>query len=538
MKIFREVIEGLDHPPSMFSWFNSLVAKTKQTLTRIMSGKKHQAPLKKWHCDTSNPAKHCNLLPEQYFRFIPLYTTDVPLDGTKKTWSNECFKKNVAHMERQILGHRLVVQSSEPTSASCNDGYMIGNMEWWEITKPKANGTQTVEWHYDIPVSTSKPNEEWFHRNGIRILQFLDPEDDRGIEELLATLELFIGDAVAHLTKEDQDRYMNFEKAYLHAEYPLRNGKVIHLPESSVKDGTLLIIGRADGLTAFQTWGQGARAGHITMAMRVNGTLHVVESTDHTSYWPPHNIQMHKWDKWLSMAYSANFSVILLPLKDNYQKMFDANIAKARDFALKNLGNPYGYHNYLFGWMDKGNDNLPFPATFEMLEVVLSYFGNIDAKIATRMWLEALNFRLTGSWQSNMTLVEVANMGYKKGMSMADIWNIPEQDKWVYSDGPSMICDVFACKIYKTAGLFGALTDKIQCTEFQTSDSYQMDLYNPMEAKPAICKTEDPKLAHGWCQIEGDWTLQLRNASNVPLHANMFQTCGGHCPNFTRAPGC
>ena len=39
--------------------------------------------------------------------------------------------------------------------------------------------------------------------------------------------------------------------------------------------------------------------------------------------------------------------------------------------------------------------------------------------------------------------------------------------RWRYSDGPSMVCDVFVCETYKAAGLFGSLRDSIQCTEFQ-----------------------------------------------------------------------
>lgn len=38
-----------------------------------------------------------------------------------------------------------------------------------------------------------------------------------------------------------------------------------------------------------------------------------------------------------------------------------------------------------------------------------------------------------------------------------------EQDDWVYSDGPSMVCSSFVVGVYKAAGLFGDLS--IQATE-------------------------------------------------------------------------
>jgi hypothetical protein len=35
------------------------------------------------------------------------------------------------------------------------------------------------------------------------------------------------------------------------------------------------------------------------------------------------------------------------------------------------LGLPYGFHNFLFGWIDTPEENLPPPATLELVVVLL-----------------------------------------------------------------------------------------------------------------------------------------------------------------------
>jgi len=39
-------------------------------------------------------------------------------------------------------------------------------------------------------------------------------------------------------------------------------------------------------------------------------------------------------------------------------------------------------------------------------------------------------------------------------MTIDELFSIPENDDWVYSDGPSMVCSAFVTGVYKAAGLF------------------------------------------------------------------------------------
>lgn len=70
--------------------------------------------------------------------------------------------------------------------------------------------------------------------------------------------------------------------------------------------------------------------------------------------------------------------MILLPLKKEAQQKFDEK--KAQEWFFETEGLPYGYHNFLFGWMDTPRDNLPPALSNQLLPVVLAMVGEIKPK--------------------------------------------------------------------------------------------------------------------------------------------------------------
>ena len=62
---------------------------------------------------------------------------------------------------------------------------------------------------------------------------------------------------------------------------------------------------------------------------------------------------------------------------------------------------------------------------------------------------------------------------------------IPEQDKWVYSDGYSMVCSCFVVGMYKAGGLFGDFD--IQATEFTPRDVLMLNFWDLNRNRPAAC---------------------------------------------------
>jgi hypothetical protein len=149
----------------------------------------------------------------------------------------------------------------------------------------------------------------------------------------------------------------------------------VEIDESLINSGDFLAIMRLDGVDPIIMYGSGTHAGHSTMALRFDDGLYVVESQDGW-YWPVHGIQRNKFSDWIKFAKNADFHVVHLPLSDAARATF--NETAAREFFFETQGLPYGYHNFLFGWIDTPEQNWPpllpvkfVPIVFSILEKIL-----------------------------------------------------------------------------------------------------------------------------------------------------------------------
>ena len=134
---------------------------------------------------------------------------------------------------------------------------------------------------------------------------------------------------------------------------------------------------RLDGLDQIIMYGTGAYIGHNVMALRMeDDELYIVESQD-AWYWPTHGIQRTPFKEWIQNAKNASFNVAWLPLSEESAKKFDVEAATAWFEAHEGL--PYGYHNFLFGWIDTPDSNFPpilpknfVPILFDILSYVIA----------------------------------------------------------------------------------------------------------------------------------------------------------------------
>merc|ERR1712079_197384 len=106
--------------------------------------------------------------------------------------------------------------------------------------------------------------------------------------------------------------------------------------------------------------------------------------------------------------------------------------------------------------------------------------------------------------------------------------------------GPSMVCDVFVCRMYKAAGvfkgLFGLEDSDYQCGEMMNNDMYAMKgMFNAKPARPEACVKNDPKNA--LCQLTGNYTLTLQ-LDKFTAHKGMYQTCPTEAPKYERPANC
>lgn len=106
-----------------------------------------------------------------------------------------------------------------------------------------------------------------------------------------------------------------------------------------------------------------------------------------------------------------------------------------------------------------------------------------------------------------------------------------EQDSWQYHTtqfndsnsvlGESMVCCVFVCHLWKASGLFGELTDSIQCGELTNYDDYSLNLF-----------TGEYK------QIMGTYVLNLNDYNKRPMYSHMDETCPSQAPDYIRPSDC
>jgi len=185
--------------------------------------------------------------------------------------------------------------------------------------------------------------------------------------------------------------------------------------------------------------------------------------------------------------------------------------------------------------------NLPKPLDYHALEVVFRLIEDISPTTAQSFILYSMNFRLTGgkTWQGFNTLTEVYNEAAKQGVTFGGLYSQVEQDSWEYPDGPSMVCDVYACSIYKVAGLFrhvGLADDEINCVEFSNSDAYTLGFFQDGSTRPEVCKTADPNFPY--CFVMGSYTIDLKGFNTVAPYSHMAEHCSAQWPNWARAPKC
>jgi hypothetical protein len=165
----------------------------------------------------------------------------------------------------------------------------------------------------------------------------------------------------------------------------------VDLDETQVHSGDFLIVTRMDGVDQLIHWGAGSVAGHSVVLLEFDGEMYAIESQDGW-YWPKHGIQRNPWKQWKQWAINAGFNVAVLPLSDEMRAKF--NVDAAAEFFKSLEGYPYGYHNFIFGWIDKPSENIPPVTTLEFLYVLLSALQRVIPAPITSFVGEALNKRL------------------------------------------------------------------------------------------------------------------------------------------------
>ena len=463
-------------------------------------------------------------LPGEYYGFVPPFVGVSPL-----TLSSRCNRSITFSNTTMSDGVSVTIHASSGGPLLCEDMFLVGDMSDMALVSLFGAGSKTVTLsNKDAPMGA----QQWLDLNGVRIFAFRSGLVDV-IGDIVKTISLFVpsetegpklSPAAANLTN-------NFLASYAGFSFEHRSGGLTDIDPDSIPSGSILAVLRMDGLAGLEMWATGARTDHIVMAFRwSNGTLMIVESTDTTAYWTRPNIQMHTWEEWLPLAQAADFNVAILPLAPAMESRFNSSAAEA--FIEATVGGPYGYHNFLWGFVDTPSDNWPYPVTWEFLEFAFSWVERLDSAIGAEMWGLAMNKRLG---TSNMTTVQGSVLAAARNppLNYGELMALPEQDKWVYPNGLSMVCDVYACEILKHGGIFDV---DFQCTEMQNGDFYSLDIFDLKSPRPKACQEADPAVPY--CMLMGDWLLELPGVNTVTPYANMDEKCPSLPPKYARPTGC
>ena len=183
---------------------------------------------------------------------------------------------------------------------------------------------------------------------------------------------------------------------------------MINLDEKEIHSGDFIAITRFDGIDQIIQFGAGSHAGHSTVALWIEGEVYVVESQVKSIkllilyinyyslkdgwYWPKHGIQRNKYSQWVEWANNAGFNVAILPLSPENRAIF--NETAAIEWFKTVEGLPYGYHNFLFGWIDTPDKSYPSLLDPDLLPVIFSVLEKFVPSVVDIFLNQALNQRI------------------------------------------------------------------------------------------------------------------------------------------------
>jgi len=280
----------------------------------------------------------------------------------------------------------------------------------------------------------------------------------------------------------------------------------------------------------------------------MDGELFITESTTKDSYWPVDGIQRTPWATWFAQAKAAGFNVVHAPLSAESRKLFNETAAIEYFYTVQGLG--YGYQNLLWAWLDTTTQNYPcVPPRYDMCltiehqNVLFGFLDRAQPDIGSILYRQAYNIRL--GLPLNTPFAEslmVANVTHK--LPLNQIGLIPELDEFRYNTtrygeytmGPAMVCCVYVCNIWKSAGLFQNISNDFNCAEQTNYDLYSLNVVDVMSPRPQQCINADP--TNKLCQLEGKYELTLQDYSTRKPYRRMDEQCPSTAPNYTRPTDC
>jgi len=367
------------------------------------------------------------------------------------------------------------------------------------------------------------------------------------IYDLNRTLALFAAYDTLAVDPEAAALNVQFLREYAWKNMTLRKTQEVTLDESQIYDGDFFGVIRLDGLDPVLAWAMGSVTGHTTIALRnPQGELQVCESTTNSSYWPVDGIQCTPYKQWLQLAKAASYQVTHAPLSEANRAIF--NSTAAWNYFKTVEGYQYGYVNQFWGWLDTDEQNYPcLPPDFKNcmvhhhFEILTGWLDKFDPTLTETFMKQSLNARFGTSFP---TLVEIYQYASGKGLSVPALYETIEFDSYVYdttrygkpAKGPSMVCCVFVCQMWKNGGLYESIGNDLNCGETTNWDDYAQHIFVDNYQRPPQCVSADPNNPN--CQLEGAYTLVFDSYDTKQPFEHMAEKCPSQNPYYTRPQNC
>lgn len=474
---------------------------------------------------------------QSYWEFIPATVSTIQTGSSQ--WSGSCFQNmqaNVRWSAQDEISVDLV--GSNPTEI-CGDLYIVStsyDQRWIYLEDFSPNST--------VKFSNITGNRALdVHSNGVSVL--VAPCGLLGtVASVVKTLSLFLGDGE---TLFDANIDFLEEKGLLAPNTPLYN-QTQSVPASMIKSGDYLAVLRLDGLDPLIAFGTGGVTGHSTVAVwqgeGASRQLYIVESTDADPvgkvYWPPpYGIIRTPYDQWIQQAQAAQYHVNLLPISPKLT--FDEDAFWAWFSTVQ--GEEYGYSRMLLSFLDTANPQWSLPEPIDdrvevwllnTLDMLLPYDpSDPGAKVTTyRMLIAAANHRLNSTCFSVACLQDIV---VPRNQTVVQVLAMPELDSYTYNGSAEMVCSEFAARTWQHG--FGSQFPPMQGSEQTPKDNYQMAVFDPTFFDKSNCPNGLRESPNGnYCQLMGQWQLDLNEYNTISLYAQMNTHCGSQWPKYQRCP--
>ena len=443
----------------------------------------------------------------------------------------------------------VVFTLKEPESLLCHVSFVVSSGSEVFVKEMWTQGEHLITF---APPKTEAEVWDMLER-GPRI--FMYPISPESVTVNLAeTLALFEPCLTQKVGKIFADLNREFLSAFAGIEMNERDNapEVLDVPAEMIKNGDTFDIMRLDGLDPMIAWAMGAATGHTAVALWKMDELFICESNALSPYWPVNGVQCNPYLDWIEYGRRNGYNVVWAPLAKD--KSDSLNITAAWEFVDSMLEVDYGYEVVLTGLIDTLYDNMPCAGSDqtmclepEHLEFLFTYVERVSAE-AARVFKPAVMQRAGVPFDES--ILEAYYQAHLKGIEPNEIALIPEQDGWIYettrngemAKSPVMICNVFVCNVWKSAGLFGDIDDQIECGETSVNDNYRLKMYST-DPPPAFCSNVDPE--NPLCQLLGHYQLRLDSQPGVLPRFNyieakphILENCPSKAPDYLAPTDC